>query len=70
MCGVTLELIIFEKHIHCPFGDMGSKRATYQVHDDSQTLGKYTIGVRVRVKVRVRVQLAMEQQHELRIYIN
>ena len=49
---------------------MGSKRATYQVHDDSQTLGKYVIMVRVRVMVSVRVQLPMEQPPKLRIYIN
>ena len=45
---------------------MGSKQATDQVHDDSHTLGKYPI----RVKIRVRVQLPMEQPHELRIIIN
>ena len=33
---------------------MGSNRATDQVHDDSQTLGKYPIRVRVRVRVRGR----------------
>ena len=46
---------------------MGNKRATDQVHDDSQTLGKYPIRVRVRVAVTVRVQLLMEQPHKLRI---
>ena len=45
---------------------MGSKKSKDQVHDDSQTLGKYPI----RVRVRVRVQLPMEQPHELRIIIN
>ena len=45
---------------------MGSKRATYQVQDDIQTLGKYPI----RVRVRVRVQLPMEKPHEIRIIIN
>ena len=56
--------------------DMGSKRAIDQVHDNSQTLGKYPIRVRVRVRfrfrfrVRVRVQLPMEQPHKLRIIIN
>ena len=58
--------------------DMGSKRATEQVHDDIQTLGKYPIrvrvrvrvGVRIRVRVRVRFQLQMEQPHELIIIIN
>ena len=45
---------------------MGSKRDTDQVHDDSQTLGKYPIMVRVMV----RVQLPMEQPHELRIIMN
>ena len=55
---------------------MGSKRATDQVHDDIQILGKYLINVRVRVRVRVmvrvrvRVQLPMEQPHELRIIVN
>ena len=54
---------------------MGSKRATYQVQDDRQTLVKYPIRVRVRVRVRfrfrvrVRVQLPMDQPHELRIII-
>ena len=40
---------------------MGSKRATDQVHDDRQTLGKYPIRVRVRdrIRVRFRVQLPM-----------
>ena len=33
---------------------MGSNRATDQVHDDSQTLGKDPIRVRVRVRVRGR----------------
>ena len=46
---------------------MVSKRATYQVQDDIQTLGKYPI--RVRVRVRVRIQLPMEQPHEIRIII-
>ena len=52
--------------------DMGSNRASDQVHDDSQTLVKYTImvSVRVRVRVRVRVQLPTEQPHKLRIIIN
>ena len=56
--------------------DMGSKRATDQVHDDSQTLGKYPIRVRVRVmvrirvRVRVRVKLPMEKPDELRIIIH
>ena len=60
--------------------DMGSKRAIDQVHDNSQTLGKYPIRVRVRIRfrfrfrfrfrVRVRVQLPMEQPHKLRIIIN
>ena len=55
---------------------MGSKRATDQVNNDSQTLGKYPIMVRFRVRVRfkvrvrVRFQLPMEQPHKLRIYIN
>ena len=53
---------------------MGSKRATYQLHDDSQTLGKYPIrvrvGVRVRVRVKFRVQLPTEQPHKLKIIIN
>ena len=47
---------------------MGGKQATDQVHNDSHTLGKYPI--RVRVRGRVRVQLTMEQPHELRIIIN
>ena len=47
--------------------DVGSKRATYQVHDYSQALGRYPI--RVRVWFRVRFQLPMEQPHELRIII-
>ena len=46
---------------------MGSNQAPYQAHDDSQTLGKYPI--RVRVMVRVRVQLLVEKLHELRIII-
>ena len=54
--------------------DMGSNRATYQLHNYSQTLGKHPIRVRVRVSVRVRVgirvQLQMEKPHELRIIIN
>ena len=57
---------------------MGSKRATEQVQNDSLTLGKYPITVRVRVRVWVmvrvrvwvRVQLPMEQPHELGIIIN
>ena len=56
---------------------MGSKQATYQVHDDSHKIGKYTIRVMVRVRVmvrirvrvmvrvRVRAYLPMEQPHEL-----
>ena len=48
---------------------MDRNRAPDQVHNDSQTLGKYPIRVRIRVRVRVRVQLAMEQLHELRIII-
>ena len=44
--------------------DMGSKQATEQVHNDSQTLGKYP------TMARVRVQLPTEQPHELRILIN
>ena len=48
--------------------DMVSNRSPDQVHDDSQTLGKYQIMVRVRV--RVRVQLPTGQPHELRIIIN
>ena len=36
---------------------MGSKRATYQIQDDRQTLGKYPIRVRVRVRVRVRFRV-------------
>ena len=36
---------------------MGSKRATDQVHDDRQTLGKYPIRVMVRVMVRVGVMV-------------
>ena len=50
--------------------DMGSKRATDQVRDDSQTLGKYPIRFRFRVRVRFRVQMPMEQPHELRIIIS
>ena len=46
---------------------MGSKRATDQVQDDRQTLGKYPI--KVRVRVRVGVQLLMEQPHEYRLII-
>ena len=49
--------------------DMGIKRATDQVHNDRQTLGKYPIRVRVGVRVRVRFQLPMEQPHKLRIVI-
>ena len=55
---------------------MGIKRATDQVHNDSQTLGKYPIRVKFRVRVRVRVRvrdrlhLSMEQPYELRIIIN
>ena len=55
---------------------MGSNRATDQVHDDIQTLGKYPIRVRVRVRVRVRirvrvrVQLHMDKPHELRMIMN
>ena len=45
----------------------GSKRATDQVQDDKQTLGKYPI--KVRVRVRVKFQLPMEKTHELRIII-
>ena len=48
---------------------MGIKRATDQVHNDRQTLGKYPIRVRVGVRVRVRFQLPMEQPHKLRIVI-
>ena len=50
---------------------MGSKRATDQLQDDRQTLGKYPIRVwvRFRFRVRVRVQLPMDQPHELRIII-
>ena len=44
---------------------MGSKRSTYQVQDDRQTLGKYPI----RFRVRIRVQMTMEQSHELIIVI-
>ena len=47
---------------------MGSKRATDQIHENSQKLGKYPI--RVSVRVRVRVQLKMDQPHKLRITIN
>ena len=36
---------------------MGNKRATDQVHDDSKTLGKKPIKVRVRVRVRVGVRV-------------
>ena len=54
--------------------NIGSKRATDQVHDDIQTLRKYPmrvrVRVRIRVRVRVRVQLLLEQPHELRIIIN
>ena len=49
---------------------MGSKKSKDQVHDDSQTLGKYPIRVRVRVTGRVRVQLPIEQPHKLSIIIN
>ena len=51
---------------------MVSKRAIDQVHDASQTLGKYPIRIRIRVRfrVRVRVQLPIEQPHELIIIIN
>ena len=63
---------------------MGSKRATDQVQDDRQTLGKYPIRVRVTVtvtvtvtvrvrnrnRVRARVQLPMEQPYNIRIIIN
>ena len=57
---------------------MGSKRSTYQLHNDIQTIVKYPIMARVRVRVRVRfrvrvrvrVQLPMEQPHQLRIIIN
>ena len=45
---------------------MGSNISTDQVHDDSQTLGKYPI----RVMVRVKVKLLMEKLYELRIIIN
>ena len=34
---------------------MGSKRATDQVHNDSQTIVKYPIRVTVRFRFRVRV---------------
>ena len=47
--------------------DMGIKRATDQVQDYRQTLGKYPI--RVRVRVRFMVKLPIEQPHELRIII-
>ena len=50
--------------------DMGSKRATDQVNNDSQTLGKYPIRFRFMIRIRFRVQLTMEQPHELRIIIN
>ena len=56
--------------------NMGSKQATYQVHDDSHKIGKYTIRVIVivrvvvMVRVRVRAHLPMEQPHELIIIIN
>ena len=36
---------------------MSSKRATDEVQDDRQTLGKYPIIVRVRVRVRVRFRV-------------
>ena len=36
---------------------MGSKRSTYQLHDDSQTIVKYPIMARVRVRVRVRFRV-------------
>ena len=36
---------------------MGSNQAPYQAHDDSQTLGKYPIRVRVMVRVMVRVRV-------------
>ena len=55
---------------------MGSKRATDQVHDDIQTLGKYPIRVRVmvmvrvRVGIKVRVKLPTEELNVLRIIIN
>ena len=44
---------------------MVSKKATDQVQDDRQTLGKYPI----RVRVRVRVQLPKEQLQEHRLII-
>ena len=52
------------------YDDMSSKRATDQIHDDSQTLGKYPIRVRFRVMVMFRVQLTMEQPYKLRIIID
>ena len=42
---------------------MGIKRATEQVQDDRQTLGKYPIRVRVRVRVRVRDYLLTAQTY-------
>ena len=49
-------VVAHQRPILCIGGidDMGSNRATDQVHDDSQTLGKYPIRVRVRVRVRGR----------------
>ena len=47
---------------------MGNNQAPYQVHDDSQTLGKYP--VRVRVRFRVMVQLPTEKLYRLRIIID
>ena len=51
---------------------MGSKRATDQVHNDSQTIVKYPIRVtvRFRFRVRVRVHPPIEQPQELRIINN
>ena len=44
---------------------MGSKRATDQVHNDSQTLGKYPIRVRVRVRVRVKLVKIPEDHYDI-----
>ena len=45
---------------------MGSKRAKDQVHDDSQTLVKYTIRVRVRVRLRLRVRLSLRLRRSIK----
>ena len=41
------------------FDNMGINRTQYQVHYDSQALGKYPIRVMVRVRVMFRVRFQM-----------